>query len=312
MESKKDVSRMMKNNIFVIIVTYNAMHRGWIDRCMKSLAESSVPVTAIIIDNGSTDGTCDHVPAVYPEAVWLPQERNLGFGQANNVGLCYAMEHNADFVLLLNQDAALAPDALEKMLAVSDGESLISPLHLNGDGTRIDEIFRISLRDARNFMNDDLLIRHTLASSYETGEICAACWLMPVTLIRKIGGFNPLFFHYSEDNNYYQRMLYHGVKTLLVPNTYMYHDRKLQGNVQAFNRKRLRRDIILIATDINKSFGKRCVRWLKTLYGCYVQDLPHRQYIPGAWLCEMCWLLFHIGQVVHSRKLEKRQGMTWL
>lgn len=312
MESKKDVSRMMKNNIFVIIVTYNAMHRGWIDRCMKSLAESSVPVTAIIIDNGSTDGTCDHVPAVYPEAVWLPQERNLGFGQANNVGLRYAMEHNADFVLLLNQDAALAPDALEKMLAVSDGESLISPLHLNGDGTRIDEMFRISLRDARNFMNDDLLIRHTLAPCYETGEICAACWLMPVSLIRKIGGFNPLFFHYSEDNNYYHRMLYHGVKTLLVPNTYMYHDRLIQGNMQAFNRRRLRRDIILAATDINKSFGKRCVRWLKTLYRCYVQDLPHHQYIPGAWLCEMCWLLFHISQVIHSRQNEKRQGMTWL
>ena len=312
MESKKDVSRMMKNNIFVIIVTYNAMHRGWIDRCMKSLAESSVPVTAIIIDNGSTDGTCDHVPAVYPEAVWLPQERNLGFGQANNVGLRYAMEHNADFVLLLNQDAALAPDAIEKMLAVSDGESLLSPLHLNGDGSRIDEMFRISLREARNFMNDDLLIRHILAPYYETGEICAACWLMPVALIRKIGGFNPLFFHYSEDNNYYHRMLYHGVRTILVPNTYMYHDRLLQGNMQAFNRKRLRRDILLSAANINLSFGKCCIRWLRTLYHCYSQDLPHRSYIPGAWLYEMCWMLVHFSTIAASRREEKKCQATWL
>ncbi len=39
--------------IFTIIVTYNAMQRGWIDRCLKSLAESTAPTTAIVIDNGS-------------------------------------------------------------------------------------------------------------------------------------------------------------------------------------------------------------------------------------------------------------------
>lgn len=300
------------SQLFAIIVTYNAMHRGWIDRCMKSLAESTVPIVPIIIDNGSTDGTRDHVPAAYPDAVWLPQERNLGFGQANNVGLRYAMEHNADYVLLLNQDAALEPDALKKMLAVSDGESLLSPLHLNGDGTRIDEMFRISLREAHNLMNDDMLIRQTLAPCYETGEICAACWLMPATLIRKIGGFNPLFFHYSEDNNYYHRMQYHGVKTLLVPDTYMYHDRQLQGNMQAFNRNRLRRDLLLSATNINWLAGKRCVRWLRTLYRCYTQDLRQHQYVPGAWLLEMCWLLCHLSRICTSRKIEKRVGMAWL
>jgi len=300
------------SQLFAIIVTYNAMHRGWIDRCMKSLAESTVPVVPIIIDNGSTDGTRDHVPAAYPDAVWLPQARNLGFGQANNVGLRYAMEHHADYVLLLNQDAAIKPDALEKMLAVSDGESLLSPLHLDGDGTRIDEMFRISLREARNLMNDDMLIRHTLAPCYETGEICAACWLMPATLIRKIGGFNPLFFHYSEDNNYYHRMQYHGVKTLLVPSTYMYHDRLLQGNMKAFNRNRLRRDLLLAATNINWSVGKCCVRWLRTLYRCYTLDLRQHQYVPGAWLLEMCWTLFHITRICTSRRTEKHVGMAWL
>ena len=227
--------------IYAIIVTYNAMQRGWIDRCMQSLQASTVLLTPIIVDNGSTDGTREHIPDTYSDIIWLPQDRNLGFGQANNVGIRYALEHQADYVLLLNQDAALAPDAIEKMLAVSDGESLLSPLHLNGDGTRIDELFRYSLRQSVNLMADDLLIRYQLSPSYESAEICAACWFMPVALIRKIGGFNPLFFHYSEDNNYYHRLQYHGVKTLLVPDTFMFHDRLLQGNVQAYNRHRLRR-----------------------------------------------------------------------
>jgi len=297
---------------FAIIVTYNAMHRGWIDRCMKSLAESTELIVPVIIDNGSKDGTRDYVPAAYPDAVWLPQERNLGFGQANNVGIRYALEHEADYVLLLNQDAALAPDALEKMLAVSDGESLLSPLHLNGDGTHIDEMFRYSLRNARNYMNDDLLIRHTLAPYYETGEICAACWLMPVALIRKIGGFNPLFFHYSEDNNYYHRLVYHGIKTILVPKAWMYHDRLLQGNMQAFNRRRLRRDLVLETANINFTFPKICLRWLQVLFRCYAQDLVQHRYIPGAWLFEMGWLFFYSFQIRDSRKREKTIGHTWL
>ena len=72
------------------------MHRGWIDRCLKSLSDSTVPVIPVIIDNGSADGTRDHIPTHYPDSIWLPQEKNLGFGQANNLGIKYALEHNAD------------------------------------------------------------------------------------------------------------------------------------------------------------------------------------------------------------------------
>lgn len=298
--------------IYAIIVTYNAMQRGWIDRCMQSLQASKVPLTPIIVDNGSTDGTREHIPDTYSDIIWLPQDRNLGFGQANNVGIRYALEHQADYVLLLNQDAALAPDAIEKMLAVSDGESLLSPLHLNGDGTRIDELFRYSLRQSVNLMADDLLIRYQLSPSYESAEICAACWFMPVALIRKIGGFNPLFFHYSEDNNYYHRLQYHGVKTLLVPDTFMFHDRLLQGNGQAYNRHRLRRDLILEACNINHGFLKCVSRWIKVLVHCYITDLPAHQYRIGAFTLQMLWLTAHITSIHKSRKTERQTGLIWL
>lgn len=298
--------------IYTIIVTYNAMQRNWINRCMESLSKSTVKTTPIIIDNGSTDGTREYVPLNYTDAVWMPQERNLGFGQANNLGMKYALEHQADYILLLNQDATVDPDTIEKMLTVSDGESLISPIHLNGDGTRIDEMFRFSLKQSDNLMNDDLLIRHELAPCYESGEICAACWLMPVSLIKKIGGFNPLFFHYSEDNNYYHRMVYHGVKTLLVPDAHMYHDRKLQGNIEAFNRKRLRRDIILEACNINQGLTKCFWRWFKILIRCYTKDIRNHQYHIGAFTWEILWIIGHSPYIIHSRKKEKQQGANWI
>lgn len=298
--------------IYAIIVTYNAMHRNWIDKCLQSLAESAIPVVPIVIDNLSTDGTRDYVPTHYPGVIWMPQEKNLGFGQANNLGIAYALEHDADFVLLLNQDATLAPDAIEKMLAASDGESLLSPLHLNGDGTRIDEMFRYSLRHSKNLLYDDLLIRRNLAPCYESGEICAACWFMPIALIKNIGGFNPMFYHYGEDNNYFHRMTFHGVKTLLVPDTFMYHDRQLQGNIQVFNHKRLRRDLLLEACNINHSFFTSSVQWAKRLLECYTKDLPNHQYRFGAFFLEMVWLATNFRTISKSRKQDRQKGPNWL
>ena len=113
-------------NIFTIIVTYNG-HK-WVDFCLGSLRASTVQTIPLVIDNGSTDGTLDYIREHYPEAVLFPQEKNLGFGQANNVGIRYALAHGADYCLLLNQDAAISADSIELMLAQSDGESLLSPI----------------------------------------------------------------------------------------------------------------------------------------------------------------------------------------
>lgn len=292
-------------NIFVVVVTYNAMHRQWIDRCMKSMAESTVPVVPVIVDNGSLDGTCDHVPARYPDAVWLPQQKNLGFGQANNVGIRYALEHEADYVMLLNQDAAISPRAIEEMLKVSDGKSLYTPIHLNGDATSFDFMFRSALLKSSGRFVDDLYLGKGLQPSYQVGEICAACWFMPVGLIKQIGGFNPLFFHYSEDNNYYQRLVYHHLSVILVPQARMMHDRQVHGNEQAFNKNHLRRDLLVLSCDINKGLGRRFLGVLKIFV-----KLPMRAWLQ--FMIDIGWVLGHCREISTSRKKEKTKGLNWL
>ncbi|MCH5311707.1 MAG: glycosyltransferase, partial [Prevotella sp.] len=119
------------------------MRNDWINCCLSSLRDSTIKTIPIVVDNCSTDGTREFAPTQYPEVVWLPQNKNLGFGQANNIGIRYALENNADYVLLLNQDASLHKEAIRYMLEASDGTSLISPLHLNGKGSGFDNIFRL-------------------------------------------------------------------------------------------------------------------------------------------------------------------------
>lgn len=291
--------------VFTIIVTYNAMNRGWIDRCLTSLRNSSVPVIPIVVDNASSDDTPQHVPVHYPEVVWLPQKKNWGFGQANNIGFRYALEHQADYVLLLNQDASLTPTAVEEMLKNVSEDALYTPVHLNGDGARLDFMFRGALLAHPDLLVDDLYLGKGLKPCYQIGEICAACWLLPVSVIRCIGGFNPLFFHYGEDGNYYQRLRYHGFKTFLVPAAQMMHDRQQFGNKEAFNHNRLHRDLLLVFCDINLSPLRRCIECLRVGFRYGWRHSPRFFY-------ELGWFLLHATRIIHSRKNEKKKQLNWL
>lgn len=285
--------------IFTIIVTYNAMR--WIEHCLQCLKKSTVSVIPIVVDNGSVDGTQDYVPTHFPEAVWMPQKENLGFGQGNNLGMRYALEHEADYVLLLNQDAYLQATAIEEMLKIADGRNLVSPLHLNGDGSKLDFMFKASLRRAENSLLDDLLLRQSVESVYVVGEVCAACWFMPVNMLEEIGGFDPLFFQYGEDNNYYTRLVYHQRKVLVAPRARVFHDRGRHGNVQLYNKKEVHLQTLVCACNINLTFSQRCYKWAKI--GVHA---------PMRFLIECIKLLPYFGRIANSRKMAKQKGACWL
>lgn len=298
--------------IYSVIVTYNAMRSDWIEKCLTSLKNSTVPVKAIVIDNGSTDNTCDFVPNAFPDVIWLPQYKNLGFGQANNIGIRYAISQNADYIMLLNQDATISEDCIERLLSESDGQSLLSPIHCNGYGDKLDRMFCHTLLNAGTVFYDDIFINGQLKEKYEVGEVPAACWFLPVDTIKVIGGFNPIFHHYGEDNNYYHRLKYHKIKVYIVPKARMFHNRKLFGDIGVFNKNRLRRDMLLVSCNINNGFGMRMLHYVKLLYRCYVVDIKKKNYRPGGYLMSLLWILIHYSDIINSRKNERKQYGSWL
>lgn len=298
--------------IYAIIVTYNAMRRNWIDRCMQSLLGSTISVKPIVVDNNSIDGTRKHVPEHYPEAVWLPQDKNIGFGQANNVGINYALQHNADYVMLLNQDAAIMPDTLSLLLKESDGISLITPIHLNGNGSQFDINFQKHTLPSNKNIPDNIAECRLKKGHFIIGEVCAACWLLPAHILKTIGGFNPLFFQYGEDNNYYDRLIYHHIKSFLVPSAEIHHDRQGYGDSNVYNNKKIRRTLLLLFCDINQSFWSCTKELIWHLKECFFHKLPNCQYMPGTLFVELIWIMSHSILILKSRRKEKRTGMHWL
>jgi len=217
--------------VFFIIVTYNAMK--WAERCFTSLRQSSVPVNCIVIDNCSTDGTQEYIKTNFPEVDFIQSEENLGFGKANNVGIEKAYKEGADFFYLMNQDAWLYPDSLEKLLEVYNNYpikkeiGIISPMHVDGTEKKLDIFLDkyISYNCDKTRLISDLYFQ-TLKPYYELDFINAAHWFLPKETIDVVGGFNPFFFHYGEDNEYVNRLQYHKKKTILVPGSKVVHDGK--------------------------------------------------------------------------------------
>lgn len=216
--------------VSVIIVTYNAMK--WAEKCFSSLKSSSVPVTCIVIDNGSTDGTQNFIQTHFPEVDFIQSENNLGFGKANNLGIEKAYKKGADFVYLMNQDAWIYPDSFEKLLKVYEQHlnpkeiGILSPMHLDGSEQLLDIFFDKYI--AHNFENrliSDLYFQN-LKPFYKINFINAAHWLIPRNTIETVGGFNPYFFHYGEDIEYVNRVHFHQKKILLVPDSKVVHDGK--------------------------------------------------------------------------------------
>lgn len=286
--------------VLVIIVTYNGMK--WIEKCLSSLRESTHPVTTIIIDNNSTDGTPNYIAKTFPEVVLVLKDHNLGFGQANNVGMRYALDNGYDYALLLNQDAYLQPSAVEELLKVADGWNLFSPLHLSGDGCRMDWFFKESLRMADNDLLDDLLINGAPQQCYEVGEVCAACWFMPIDMLRTVGGFNPLFFHYGEDTNYYTRLVYHQRKTIVVPAAQVWHDRGKFGNETVYLQRKVKNRVYVALCDPSLT----TLRQFRKLVRVMIED--------SFWhtIVETCRAICNYKKIATSRKQEKQIGTSWL
>ncbi|MCW2119434.1 glycosyltransferase family 2 protein [Flavobacterium sp. 7A] len=212
--------------VFVIIVTYNGMK--WLPECLASLVTSTVPVTILVIDNNSTDGSASYIEENYNDVILFKEKVNLGFGKANNIGLAYALGQNADYVFLLNQDAFVEPETIQNLINVAcehQDYGIISPVQLEYSGNALEMYFYkfMACTATRNFYSDFVLSK-SLKAIYEVPFIQAAAWLLPISTLRKIGGFDPIFFHYGEDDNYCQRVLFHNLKIGVVPNVYIRHD----------------------------------------------------------------------------------------
>ena len=219
--------------IYTVIVTYNGLHKNWIEKCLTSLLKSSLPTEIIVIDNNSKDQTVEFIGQNFPPVTVIKNQENAGFGKANNQGFEYAIKQGADYVFLLNQDAYVNADTLQMLVTAHQNDEdfgVLSPIHFNYQGTELEYYFSVymGLDRTPGFYSDHIL--GNPKSIYKTKFVNAAAWLVPVKVLLEVGGFDSVFYHYGEDDNFCQRVRYHKYNIGVVSGAHIYHDSNIRIN----------------------------------------------------------------------------------
>ncbi len=178
--------------ISVCIANYNGMEV--IDDCLRSVLEHEghIPLEILVHDDASSDGSAAHIRDRYPDVRLIESPENAGFCVANNR---MAAAARGKYLLLLNNDAALHPDALQTLL--TEATRLDSPALLglpqydfySGELIDIGSLFDPFLNPVPN-RNPD---------RNEVGMVIGACLWIPMTLWQELGGFQEWFGSIGED-----------------------------------------------------------------------------------------------------------------
>ncbi len=99
--------------LWFVIVNFN----GWEDtvKCLHSLEVLNGQAKFILVDNASTEDRCEEMRHSFPWCDVIREEKNGGWAGGNNAGLRYAMERNADWIVLLNNDTAVSPTIVSEL-----------------------------------------------------------------------------------------------------------------------------------------------------------------------------------------------------
>lgn len=239
--------------VFAVVVTFNGLQ--WLDRCIGSLLSSDMPVSVVVVDNASTDGTPERISVDYPDVHLIRSDVNYGFAKADNIGIRYALDNGADYVFLLNQDAWIVEKhtirALIGTFERNASVAIASPIHMNGRNDSMDWKFATYM--SGDFVSDAYLGR--IKEEYLIDYVNAAAWLISRDCLDVIGGFDTnLFVHYGEDSAYLQRVKYWKKTVWVNTKVHICHDREFRKmNEESYQQSVFKRDQVL--HDMKKEYG---------------------------------------------------------
>ena len=225
-------------DLSIIIVNYNV--KEFLQNLIHSIEKASSNLTKeiFIIDNASDDGSVDFIKEKFPQIKLFANQKNLGFGKANNIGL---KEATGKYILLINPDTIVAEDTFEKMIQFFESNKnvgLAGCKILNPDGT-------LQLACRRSFPgpwtsftkvtglsslfpNSKIFARYNLTyldenQIYEVDAISGSFMMMRKEVYVKVGGFDEQFFMYGEDLDLCYRIQKAGYKVFYVHTTQIIH-----------------------------------------------------------------------------------------
>lgn len=211
----------MLPKVFIIILNWN----NWPDtlECLKSLKKNDYPnYQIVVVDNNSDEKIETDCKIIY-------NQKNLGFAGGNNVGIKYALENKADYVLLLNNDTLVSLDFLTKLIKVGEsnksfgilGPKIYSYQDKNkiwSAGGKINWLY-----NKGEMKGYGEIERGQYDNQEEMEYLTGCCLLIKKEVIKKVGLMPEEYFLYYEDTDWSLAAQKAGFKCIFAPQAKIWH-----------------------------------------------------------------------------------------
>ena len=209
--------------VSVVIPNFNGI--AFLDSVLASLEGQTLSnFEVILVDNGSTDGSCSFVTANYPWVHLIELTENFGFCGAVNAGIRAA---KAPYVLLLNNDTEVKEDFVEEMLAAirrhKNAFSCGARMVQYHDRDRLDDVGNYYCALGWSFARGRGKDIHAYETEDKIFSACAGAAIYRKKILEKIGYFDEEHFAYLEDTDIGYRARIYGYENWYAPKAIVYH-----------------------------------------------------------------------------------------
>lgn len=215
--------------VFIVVLNYNG--KEVIRKCLSSVFKIEYSnFEVVIVDNCSTDGSFELAKTHFGKASFIWNQANLGFSAGNNVGIRFALERRADYVLLLNNDTEVEKEFLLKLVEVAESKShigIVSPVIFDANNREVwfsGGVINWWMMKALHRRDIDM------AEQKESQFISGCAMLIKVEVLKRVGLLDERFFLYWEDVDFSLRTRMKGYKNVVVRSSWVYHFEKSECN----------------------------------------------------------------------------------
>jgi len=261
----------------VVTVTYSP--GSHLERFLSSLSlATEVPVTVVLADNGSTDGSPESAVERFPNTRLVRTGANLGYGSAVNRGVAAVDDSScSEFLVIANPDVVWGPgsiDALLEAMARWPDAGAVGPLIRDPDGSVYPSARHLPsiIRGGMHAVVGPVWKNNPWTAAYRqerqeptersVGWLSGSCLLVRRTAFDQIGGFDERYFMYMEDVDLGDRLGQAGWRNVYVPAAEVLHDKgHSTGRDPARNLAAHHRSTYLYLSDRHSGWQRAPLRW---------------------------------------------------
>ena len=213
--------------VCVVVLTYN--HYDDTQECLRSIRQSDYQnLSIVVVDNGSSDGTPEHIRAEFPQVHVIETGHNLGVPWGYNVGFSYALRAGYEYILMLNNDTVVDSGMISELVKAADADTeagvLVPKIFYYDDP---ETIWAIGGRHRAFPPAHVILGRNRPGSMFNMPfylDYALSCGLLiRRSTFEKAGLFDPGYFFFFDDWDFSMRVREAGIKILFVPDAWMWH-----------------------------------------------------------------------------------------